>query len=434
MRFSNLKHIFLPAFLLSIFLAFSTIFLQLSRNSLISTLPQPAFIPFLKIHTLIPSIILALILFITSKKHPFDQVIRKTLLILAGIIALLVAFVFFQKHLPLPEMLNERLPDAYKPFISNWTAFLFWTISSMLSFPLFSILIWGFVNQTTTTQEALKCYLPLAFVFGNIFGFTPLLMKPIKQLGLPFTSIVICALFCMLIALFIFNWAWKHLPNNRTPVESRSIQTPPRFPIIKAAYLMGGCALSKSFITILFKMQMRAETTSPSAYSVLMGKYSMVLGSASILFSILWLILGAWILLRKGWKSTALFTSMSILVGSLIFFGEMFLNRSTSLITAGVYNGLLTGTTSILFFPLIQLLYLYLPAKIRFRTKITTEMICLPIITALSPLIMQMLILAFGSLSAITIYLKILPLIFILLLILATKRISSQFTDKTIAV
>ena len=177
----------------------------------------------------------------------------------------------------------------------------------------------------------------------------------------------------------------------------------------------------RSFLDILFKSELKPQFPDAASYSKFMGAYSMSVGSATITISIIWAILGTWLILKKGWKTTALYASLSILIEGIIC-----LSLSSSWLGQGVFNGLLVGTASALFFPLIQILYLYLPYQNRFKTKIVTEMIALPIMKAVPSLTTQGLLVTFGSIAAIALYLKILVPILMVLLIVASYRASPK--------
>ena len=67
-----------------------------------------------------------------------------------------------------------------------------------------------------------------------------------------------------------------------------------------------------------------------------------------------------------------------------------------------------------------------MPYQARFRIKIITEMIALPLISSIALLTVQWLIMIFESMSGISISLKILIPILLLLLVIASRRISSS--------
>ena len=61
-----------------------------------------------------------------------------------------------------------------------------------------------------------------------------------------------------------------------------------------------------------------------------------------------------------------------------------------------------------------------MPYQNRFKTKIVTEMIILPLMKIIPSLTTQGLLIAFGSIAAIALYLKILVPILMVLLVLAS--------------
>lgn len=430
--------IFLPATLLSVLLAGSSTLFHLARNALMGTHLDALQVMALKTPMILPQIILVLTLLIVSKHKPFEKVFRGTLVALTGIVSLLAGLMFFQDHLQLQGMtetlgrfLPEHMVHIYEPHISNWPTSLFYIVSSLLSFNLFSVLIWGFINRLTNSSEGTKYYLPLAFVLGLAGTLaTNLGLLLIGAASWPVMALAIPAIALMVCALMTFNWAWKRIPNDVIHPTEAAMNSQTRFPFLSGAYLLAGCVMVKNLLTIIFKSQLKTQLPSPAAYSEFMGHYSIAVGSSTIAISALWVVLGTWLLLRKGWRTTAICGSISILTGGLIFLGSSTASESVSWLSQGIYTGALVGTTSALFFPLVQMLYLYMPYQTRFRAKVATEMVALPLMKAVPSLITQGLVVVFMSISAITIYLKILVPILMVLLVLAIKRISSKFSDR----
>lgn len=416
-----IKFIFFPALLLSVFLSGSSTLFNFSQYTLMAQLGFDQ-IPALKVSTILPQIILALSLLIFSIYKPFEKVFRGTLITLTGIIALVTGLMFFQEH-PTLNGVSEDL-GIYKPLVTHWPISLMYIVLSLLSFNLYSLFIWGFINRLVSLSQGIKYYIPIAFVFG-ITG------AVISNLGLiaigasrwSLIVMVILAIVLMVCSFFIFNWSWKRLPDSLVHPKNEPSVSQTRFPFLSAAYLLAGCVMVKSFLDILFKSQLKAQSPDPASYSIFMSYYSKSAGYATIAISIIWAVLGTWLILKKGWKTTALYASLSILLGGIIF-----LSLSLSLLNQGIFTGLLTSTTSALFFPLVQILYLYMPYQNRFRTKIVTEMIALPLMKGLPSLTMQGLLVIFGSIAAITLYLKILIPILMILLIIASIRVGSRFS------
>ncbi len=411
----TIKFIFLPALLLSALLSCSSTLFHFSQNALIGKQLGFSEIPALKASTILPQIILAISLLVLSIYKPFEKVFKGALLILTGVIVLLTGLMFFQEHLTLSSV--SEVFGIYKPLVTHWPISLMYIVLSVFNFSLYSLFIWGFINRLASLSEGIKYYIPLTLVLGSAGAITSNLgLMAIGASKWPLMATVIPAIVFMVCSLFTFNWSWKRLPNSLIhPQESSVSQT--RFPFLSAAYLLAGSAMVKSFLDILFKSELRTQFPDAVSYSKFMGNYSMSVGSAIFAISIIWAVLGTWLILKKGWKTTALYASLSILVGGIIF-----LSLSLSWLGQGIFNGLLVGTASALFFPLVQILYLYLPYQNRFKTKIVTEMIALPLMKAVPSLTTQGLLVAFGSIAPP--YLKIFVPILMVLLVIASYRAS----------
>lgn len=416
----TIKFIFFPALLLSIFLSGSSTLFQFSQHTLLEKQLGFSQIPTLKVYSILPQIILALFLLIFSINKPFEKVFRGTLITLTGVITLLTGLMFFQEDLALNRR-SEAL-GIDNSLIAYWPTSLMYIALSLLNFNLYSLFIWGFINRLVSLSEGIKYYIPLAFVLG-ISG------AVISNLGLlaigaskwPLMAMVIPAIILMASSFCLFNWSWKRLPDSLIYPQDESSVSQTRFPFLSAAYLLAGCVMIKGFLDFLFKSQLRTQFPDPASYSTFMADYSLSAAAGTLIISMIWAVLGTWLILKKGWKTTALYASLSILAGGIIF-----LSLSLSWLNQGIFTGLLISTASTLFFPLIQILYLYIPYQNRFKTQIVTEMIVLPIMKEVPSLTMQGLLVIFGSIAAMTFYLKIIIPILIVLLIIASKRASSS--------
>jgi AAA family ATP:ADP antiporter len=410
-----IKFIFLPALLLSILLSSSSTLFHFSQNALIGKQLGFSEIPALKVATIILQILLAISLLIFSIYKPFEKVFKDALLVLTGIIVLLTGLMFFQEHLTLSGV-SEAF-GIYKPLVTHWPISLMYIGLNLFNFNLYSLFIWGFINRLVSLPEGIKYYIPLTLILSVAGAITSNVnLMALGASKWPLIAMVIPAIVFMVFSFFIFNWSWKRLPNSLIHPQEPSVSKT-RFPYLSAAYLLAGSAMIKGFLDMLFKSELRAQFPDAPSYSKFMGAYSMSVGSTTIAISIIWAVLGTWLILKKGWKTTALYASLSILVGGIIF-----LSFSLSWLGQGIFNGLLVGTSSALFFPLIQILYLYLPYQIRFKTKITTEIIALPLMKAVPSLATQGLLVAFGSIAAITLYFKIFVPILMALLVIAIYR------------
>lgn len=410
-----LKHILFPVLLLSGLFLLSTNLLKFSQNIILAKHIGYAQIPALQLFTILPQIALTLSLVLASIYKPFETVFKRTLEVFIGLMAMLTLLVFFHKHLVL-----TGVPDSfgiYKPLVVNWPSTLSYTLLSFFNYSLFSLFIWGFINRFFSLSDGIKYYIFFAFILGLLGSiFSSKTLQFIGASKWPVEALMIVATALLVFALLTFNWSWNRSKDNLKPYENYFASTS-KFPYLSAAYLLAGTAMVKNCLDILFKYQMKTQFPNPKDYQVAIGSYSIYLGYLTFAVSIIWIVLGTWLIIKKGWKTTSLWAACSILIGGVIF-----LSCSISWLKQGIFNSLLLGTASTLFFPLIQLLYLHLPVQHRFKTKIITEMIPLPLMNALPALAAQGLLMKFGSIAAIAIYLKILSIILMMLIILASYK------------
>ena len=431
--------IFLPAILMAVFLSGSSILFHQAQNILLGTLQSISSIPALKTLVVFPQIILVLTLLIVSGYKSFEKVFKGALFVSMGIIVFLSALVFFQETLQLNgalATLKNFLPSyaiqMYEPIIKNWPSSLLYISLNLFNFNLFSLLIWGFINRFTKTSEGIKYYVPLAFILGLVGALvTNLGLLFIEGSNWSLMAVILPAIVLIMGATIVFNRFWKRIPDHFSIfAESGIEQKKNRFPFLASAYLLAGSVMIENLLNIFFKSQVRMQFSDPNSYSNFMGSYSMSEGLSTIAMSILWAILGTWLILKRGWRITALVGSISVLVGGLIFLGFLLANQSVSWLNQGAMVGLLKGTATALFFPLVQIIYLYMPEQVRFRTKVLTEMVILPLMKSLPSIAIQGLLIIFGSISAVTIYGEIFILILLILLV-AASAIIGRIYNKT---
>jgi|GEM_PF-5217885 len=425
----TINYIFFPAFLLSFFLFCSSALFSVARDSVLVKIihfsKTPALIPALKTSILPFQIILAILVLIFSIYKPFEKVFKGTLLALIGIITFLTVMLFFQEHFVL-----EKVSDAfglYKPLIAHWHITLTYIALNLLKSNLFLILIWGFINRLTSLSLGTRYYIPFTFIIGATGGVIATIgFATLKPWEWSIMSVLIPAIVFMILSFITFILSWKRLPDSLINTENSPATPAKRFPFLSAAYLLAGTLMASNILNTLLKAQLRDQTPNPSAYANIMGQYSMIIGFSGLGFSLIWVVLGTLLILKKGWKFTALTTSISTIIGGIFF---LFLPITP--LNLGIVSGLFEQTTSLVFFSLIQLLYLSLPYQNRFKTKLVTEMIALPIFLAIPTFSIQALFVIFGSMAAISLYLKIIVPLLLALLIVASLRAGSKFENSS---
>ena len=418
--FRKAKHfIFFPAFILTVLLSFSGILFQFSQNSVISGVLGPAQLAILKFYSFLPQAILAITLLFFSIYKPFEKVFKGTLITLTVLLIFLTTLMFFKDQLILKN-LPQNL-GIYKPLLSNWIVSLLYITLSVFSFNLNSLLIWGFINRVTALYDGMKFYILLALVLGiSSFGISNFAIWVIGNSKWPFMGLIIPAIGLMVGSIFIFNWFWARLPSH--PVDFEKVSSwPITFPVLSAAYLLAGTHMVKSFLEILFKSGIKTQFPNPADYMQFMAKYATYFNSGMMVISIILAIIGTYMICKKSWKFVALLATISVLFGAILYF-----LAPLSSVANGIANGLFVSTLSVLFFPLVQILYLHLPYQKRLRTKILTEMIALPLMKAVPSISIQGLIVAMGSLAFLATYIKVIVFILIGLLLYLSLNLGKK--------
>lgn len=425
----SIREVFFPAILLSVFLGGASAFLLLSKNTILETQLNYLLIPGLKVPVIPCRIILGLLLLVFAISKPFEKVFRGTLITIIGVVTFLTVLMLFQKQIEVAG--QTEVLTMHKPFMRCFSASLFYTVLSLLSFNLLSILIWGFVNRLANSFEGEKFYIMFAFVLSLLGGgVTGVGLFQTMSPSLPLLATSIPAIVLLVGSLIIFNWSWKRLPETTINPEKALSSVLTRFPFLSAAYLLAGCMVIKSFLLIPFKYKLSNQFADPVSYTKFLCKYSIVSECSELVVSIVWVVLGTWLMKKKGWKITAFFAALSLLVGGFIFLVSYPEIKLMHWLSQGVFTGFLTGTSFALFFPMIQVLYLYMPFQNRFTAKIITELIALPLMISVPNMLTQLSIFRFGSISVISQHFRTLIPFLLVLLLFASRGIGTRFSDK----
>ncbi len=431
---NKVKKIILATALLSFLLTASSFILRYASDMHMSTQLSVSCIPIVKTVSTYSSLFLAIIILIASRKITFEKIFQRSLIYFTLAIAFSLTCILIQDLFSfqiLNLFLEKSLPLSLRPIASHKALFLFHSLTNLMSYSFLSLLIWGFVNQVTSRNEAFKLYIPLACILGFVGSFAKLLLSPIlitTKLSLPshFAFAVMIALFLTLTALFIFRKYHTKLTDNESFQLKHS--KPFHFPILSSAYLLVGALAAGSFTHVIFQSGLRAQFASNStAYLSYLGKFSTTSGTLTMLFTLAWLVLGTKVLVNQGISRAIKYGVTASIFGAVVFFALFNTKDMGLLFGQSISRSILISTTSCLFFPVIQILYLYLPQQVRFQKKVVTEMVAMPIIKSSSSFIIQSLIIAFGSLQATKPYLLTFFALFIAILYLASRSIDSRF-------
>ncbi len=289
---------------------------------------------------------------------------------------------------------NSYLSLINEAFTTNWYGTFVFFLIGLLKPSIFLILIWGFANQITRLAEGMKYYIFLALVAGvSLVPFT-LLGQAASLVQTRF--FLVGSILCLSLAWLLFRSLCKKIPDERWEEEPGTPIEPSRTSYIFIFGLaFGAFRLMKSLLSYFIKLLPKEQTPTWIA------EYPLITGIGVLTLTIPCLFLGYWLLKKKGWLLTvltpALIVSQSIALSYVFYLAHLFAAEML------VFNEILLTTFSTAFlFPVLQIGYLSLPKANRFHTKAWAEIVFTPIVIGSGSLIVQQLLIAFGSLQAVS--------------------------------
>jgi ATP/ADP translocase len=417
-------------FLLSMILSYSVGLFQFAYKSMAfsftsADLPK---ITLLKNISIIPQIFLVALLLFVSKWQDLSSRVKNIFWLAVGLITgLIVLFIFKLKTN------SGEFSLVWQSLIINWEQSLTYILSKVFNFTFFSVLIWGMINQLATLSGSSKYYIVIASAFGILGNLTTLFVHPfIFNIGPFFSSsspellsVILTGLIFLVVGLLVCYRMWGMFFEDGA--VDRVEEERSSFPFLSVGYLVAACAIVGELLGVLFKSQLRVQISDPSTYSKAMGAYNTIASGSTILFFIVFVVLGTWAFYKKGWHATAVCGVSLVILGGHTHLGAALFTGSMSISSQGIYNGFLIAVSSLIFFPLIQILYLYLPLHLRFRTKVITEMIIFPIMTSCVSFILIGVFKAFGTRQLAFVMVAILAVIFMVLLVPSVWYIRRRF-------
>ncbi|MEX0961869.1 MAG: NTP/NDP exchange transporter [Simkaniaceae bacterium] len=468
----------LPMLALFFLILFNYTILRDTKDTLIVTANGSGAetITFLKLWGVLPMAILFMIIY--SK---LSNVLSKKALFYTTVSPFIVFFAIFSTVLyPLRDVLHPNalcdslqnsLPQGFMGFIAvirNWTFSLFYIMAELWGSVALSLLFWGFANDTTRTSESKRFY--------NLFGMGANVALPVSgyviikcsnirnklpegvdawqvSLNLMMGIVVISGLLIMGVYWYINRFV---LTDPRFSVASNEIKKKKDKPkmslkesflyLSKSKYL--GCicilvmayGLSINIVEVTWKGQLKLQYPNPNEYSAFMGMYSSIMGYVSI---IMMLFVGGNMIRRKGWGYAAMFTPIVLLISGVCFFsfimgrdslGGLIASLGMSPVMLAVVFGTVQNIMSksskySLFDPTKEMAYIPLDQEQKVKGKAAIDVVGARLGKSGGSFIQMGLILALGSVSAITPYVALILLGVITAWLIAAKSLSKQYTE-----
>ena len=466
----------LPMFFLFFFINFNYTILRDTKDALIVTAPNSGAeaIPFLKVWGVLPFAILFMIAY-----AKLSNILSKPKLFYVTVSAFISFFALFALVLyPCKDVLHPTvaadvlasyLPQGLSGLVAlfrNWTYALFYIMAELWGSAAISLMFWGFANDITKVSESKRFYAmfglganlamlvsgPAIIYFSNLRG---KLAANVDAWGVSLNYMLGMVVISGLIVMGIYWWINKNVLTDPKFFSVEDVKKPKKEKaklslkesflflakskyILCLAILVIGYGIAINLVEVTWKGQLKLQYPNPNEYSAFMGLFSTCTGAVTILMM---LFVGGNVIRRFGWTVAALITPVVLLITGAGFFGFVIFRDSlagfismlgtTPLMLAVIFgtaqNIMSKSAKYSLFDPTKEMAYIPLDQESKVKGKAAIDVVGARFGKSGGSLIQQGLVVACGSLAAITPYVAGILFLIIFAWIFASKSLGRQF-------
>lgn len=468
----------LPMFFLFFFINFNYTILRDTKDSLIVTAPGSGAeaIPFLKVWGVLPFAVLFMIIYAKlsnnmSKQKLFHTTITAFIAFFAIFALVLYPNRDFLHPTAAADSLQQFLPQGMSGLVAlfrNWTYALFYIMSELWGSVAISLLFWGFANDITRVSESKRFYAMfglganVAMLFSGpaIIYFSDIRSKlpaGADAWGVSLNYMLSMVVLSGLIIMGIYYWINKNVLTDPRFFDSTEVKKTkkdkPKMSLTESfkylarskyigclAILVIGYGIAINLVEVTWKSQLKLQYPNPNDYSTFMGYFSTITGAATIFMM---LFVGGNVIRRFGWGAGALITPVVLLITGVGFFTFVIFRDylasfiammgTTPLLLAVIFgtaqNIMSKSAKYSLFDPTKEMAYIPLDQESKVKGKAAIDVVGARLGKSGGSLIQQGLIVALGSLAAITPYIAVILFGIIFAWIYAARSLSKQFTS-----
>ena len=466
----------LPMFLMFFFISFNYTILRDTKDTLIVTAAGAEALPFLKSFGVVPAAILFMIIYsklsnVLSKENLFYV----TLLPFVIFFGLFATIMYPARESLMPvesaNALRAYLPGGWIGLAAayeNWMYSIFYILAELWGSVVLSLLFWGFANQITKVTEAKRFYSLFGLganlallVSGPAIVYVSDIRKHLPaevdawQISLNYLMAMV--VIAGLAVMGIYWWINRNIltdarfydPAAMAPKKKKakmSLSDSFKFIftskyILCLAMLVIAYGISINLVEITWKSQVKIQYPNPNDYSSFMGWFSFSTGLVTIFMM---LFVGGNLVRWKGWGFAAMVTPIVILVTGIGFFSfVIFRDNLVGMIAAigstplylavmfGAAQNIMSKSSKYsLFDPTKEMAYIPLDDDSKVKGKAAVDVVGARLGKSGGSMI-QMFLLAFGTLASITPYIGAILFVIIGLWILAVRSLNTQFLALT---
>jgi AAA family ATP:ADP antiporter len=461
-----------PMLLLFFFITFIYTILRDTKDTLIVTAAGAEALPFIKVWGTMP----AAVLFMLAYSELSNYISREalfycTISFFLAFFAIFALVLYPNRDLinphALADTLKEMVPQGLYGLVEcfrHWTYALFDIFAELWGSAVLGLLFWGFANDITKISEAKRFYAlfgiganlsllvsgPLSVSVSNIRKLVP---AGVDAWQISLNYLMGFVVIAGLITIGIYWWINRYVltePSLFDPEEKKARETKPKLSLkesltylassryilcIAAIVICYGICIN--LLEVTWKAQLRLQYPDPNDFNTFMGYFSTITGLTTLFMM---LFVGG-NLLRRSWKLTAMLTPLILMVTgacffSFILFKDMLAVYITALGTTPLFLAVIIGTVQnvlskaskySLLDPSKEMVYIPLDPETKVKGKAVIELVGSRFGKSGGSFVQQVLLLFFGTLSAITPYIAVTLFVFIAIWILAVRSLSQQF-------
>ncbi|HRW58137.1 MAG TPA: NTP/NDP exchange transporter [Chlamydiales bacterium] len=469
----------LPMFLMFFFISFNYTILRDTKDTLIVTAAGSGAeaIPFLKLWGVLPMAVIVMIIYSKlSNKLSKPALFYTTLIPFIAFFALFATVLYPARDFLHPNELCDKLqailPSGFMGLIAiirNWTFSLFYILAELWGSVALSLLFWGFANDIMKVTEAKRFYSllglganlallvsgPAIILVSNIRSKLP---AGVDAWGVSLNYLMSMVVISGICIMGIYAWINRNVltdPRFYNPEEKVVKKAKTKMSMKDSFVFLGkskyigllailviAYGISINIVEVTWKSQLKLQYPNPNDYSVFMGKFSICTGIITVFMM---LFVGGNVIRKFGWGAGALITPVVLLVTGLLFFSfVLFKGNLTGImsmlgtsplalavIIGAIQNIMSKSSKYSLFDPTKEMAYIPLDPESKVKGKAAIDVVGARLGKSGGSLLQQLLILALGSISAMTPYIAVILLVIIGAWIISAKALNKLFIEKT---
>lgn len=467
----------LPMFLMFFCISFNYTILRDTKDTLIVTSSGAETIPFLKVWGVVPAAVIFMLLYaklsnIFSKEKLFYVTITPFIVFFA----LFALFLYPNKDFFHPttsaDYIQSFLPEGLAGLIScyrNWTYSLFYILSELWGSAVLSLMFWGFANDIMKITEAKRFYTllglganvallvsgPAIVYFSDIRKHLP---PGVDAWQVSLNYLMALVVLAGITIIGVYWWMQRNVMNDPRYFDPNDVKQPkkskPKMSILESfaflakskyilciAILVICYGICINLVEVTWKNQLKLQYPNPNDYSTFMGTFSFLTGAATIVM----MFVGGYIVRKRGWGFAAMTTPAVLLITGVAFFafvifrdalGSYIAMLGTTPLMLAVIIGMLQNIMSkstkySLFDPTKEMAYIPLDQESKVKGKAAIDVVGARLGKSGGSFVQQGLLVAFGTISAITPYVAVVTIGVIVVWMIAVRALNKQFVELT---